>query len=276
MIMMVLIMAAGLVALLTLFSLVRGVFGLGGLPTALVLTAAIGLAYVPLGVLFWPGADIFAMQLVLFLGLSYLLGTIAHYRDDAARRQGTTPVRFHWVPATILGFFAFLFIALSGFVVVAEQGLPPALADRLLPEPAGERVARSAFPGTVARDLFRSEGQFDYVRQLEAQQQRGWSVEYGWVNQAPVPGQEARMRIKLHDREGNPLDGASVDALFMRPSDTREDQRVRARETDPGVYEGSVTLERAGQWLVLFEIERGDVRHEARGIARLEQGAPGP
>lgn len=267
---MVLVMTAGLILILTTFAVLRSLLRLGGVATALIMALAVVGVYVPVGIMLWPGADVFAMQLVLFLGVTYVLGMIAKYRDEATRRSGKTPARFHWAPASILGFFGLLFVVLSGWVVVAEQGLPPTLGERLLPEPAGYHVASSAFPGTVARDLFRDEGQFDYIRQIQLQRERGWSVEYGWVNGAPEPGTEGRVRLEMRDRQGRSIDGAAVEALFMRPSDEQLDRRIAVRGLGDGLYEGAVILEQPGLWLVMFEIEHGDDFHEVRGRARLE------
>ena len=67
-----------------------------GFITALLTTTL----YVAYAVRFWPGGDVFAVHIALFLITVYILTITSHQRHVA----GSTG-RLHWAPAAIIGFF---------------------------------------------------------------------------------------------------------------------------------------------------------------------------
>ena len=99
--------------------------------------------YVPYAIVVWPGADVVAMHVAIFLVTAYALGLIGGHRetrmDDA---QG-----FHWGPTLIVAFFVVLVLFDAVLVVVATRGLPEPVARVLLPQAGKSREITSAFPG---------------------------------------------------------------------------------------------------------------------------------
>ncbi len=94
--------------------------------------------YVPYAILRWPGGDIFAIHLAIYLLAALVCGMLLSVRSSG---QG-----LHWGPATLIGFFIFVAVSGAVFIVVAEHGVPPWVRNWLLPQPASQRETVSMFP----------------------------------------------------------------------------------------------------------------------------------
>ena len=209
----------------------------------------------------WPGADVLAMYVAVLAVTAYLLGIIAHAREQQAGRQAGRRW-FHWGPAVIVIFFIALFALDGVLVVVSRQGLPPPLAERLLPQRDKQTGVRSAFPGVVARDYQKKESLYnEYLQQVERQERRGWQVNKGWL-EAPLAGRHGAFRVQVRERDGAPVRFADVEGVFQRPSDSRLDQAFRMQEQDPGVYNAEILLPAPGLWNLVLQIRRGEQLHE--------------
>ena len=79
----------GVVAELTLYFLLTRVFKLQAKAAAMAIAMLMVLIYVPWAIMVWPGADVFAIHLAIFLTFAYGLGLIGS-------RQGKG---WHWAPA---------------------------------------------------------------------------------------------------------------------------------------------------------------------------------
>lgn len=209
--------------------------------------------YVPYAIVRWPGGDIFAIHLAI-----YLLAALASGVLLSARAGGR---RLHWGPAALIGFF--IFVATSGavFIAVAEHGLPAALA-WLLPETHSQREVTSFFPGVVAHDFHKKESLYNqYLQQVERQRQRGWQVQKGWLGE-PVVDEPALFRVAVRTHEAAPLTGATVQGRFLRPATRKLDVDFALTETAPGVYESKIALPAVGRWNLALTIRKGEELHE--------------
>jgi len=225
----------------------------------IVAAAALGI-YLPLAVLNWPGADLLAVHIAVYVVSSYAcgMGLSARARAQAqGRRSG-----WHWGPAGIVGFFVVLAAVDSVFIVIAERGLSPSLSDTFLPASSDE--VSFAFPGVVSHDFHEKEALFNaYLRRLEQQRQRGWQVRKGWLEQ-PQPHEPAVFQIVARTREGAPVQDASVSGRFLRPSDSRLDIAFTMQETAPGTYQVQLTLPAAGRWDLALQLQKERDIHEIR------------
>ncbi len=227
---------------------------------AAVALATVGL-YVPYGIIRWPGGDVFAIHLGI-----YLLGSLACGMLFGARAGGRS---LHWGPAAICGFFVFVAVLGAVFVSVAERGLNPTLWGWLFPEPSDRREVTSMFPGVIARDFHKKEALYNqYLQQVERRRQRGWQIRKGWLNE-PVAGQPARFRATVQTREGEPVTGAAVAGQFLRPSTSTLDVDFNLTETAPGVYESPVSLPVAGHWNLVLQIRKGEELHEIQASTQV-------
>ncbi|MDG4554808.1 MAG: FixH family protein [Candidatus Competibacter sp.] len=222
--------------------------------------ATVGL-YVPYGIVRWPGGDVFAIHLGIYLLASLTCGMLL-----GARASGRG---LHWGPVTIAGFFIFVAVSGAVFVSVAERGLDPVLWGWLFPEPSDQREVSSMFPGVIARDFHKKEALYNqYLQQVERQRQRGWQVHKGWLNE-PIAGQPALFRATVQTRDGEPLASATLVGQFLRPSTSTLDVDFTLAETAPGVYEAPVSLPVAGHWNLVLQIRKGEELHEIQANTRV-------
>lgn len=227
---------------------------------AVVALVAVGL-YVPYSIVRWPGGDVFAIHLCIYLLVSLACGMLL-----GARSGGKG---LHWGPAAIGGFFVFVAVSGAVFVAVAERGLTPSLRDWLLPEAKSGREVTSMFPGVVSHDFHQKEALYNrYLQQVERQQRRGWQVQKGWASD-PRAGETGIFRVAVRTREGEPITGATVAGQFLRPSSNKQDVAFTLAETDSGVYESKLLLPLAGHWDLVLEIRKGEDLHEIRAVTQV-------
>lgn len=254
-----LVVGAGLILLANL-ALVRFARTSAKQAAAVVALMTVGL-YVPYGIVYWPGGDVFAIHLGIYLLISLACGMLL-----SARASGKG---LHWGPAVIGGFFVFVAVTGAMFVVVAERGLTPSLRGWLLPESDSGREVTSMFPGVISHDFQQKEELYNqYLQQVERQRQRGWQVQKGWLSD-PTANEPAAFRVVVRTREGKPVVGAAVVGQFLRPSSSKQDVTFDLAETDPGVYESKLVLPLAGNWNLVLHIRKGDDLHEIRAVTQV-------
>lgn len=225
---------------------------------ALVVALAIVGIYVPIAILWWPGGDVFAIHIAIYLISAYALGIIFGAREARAEDQRG----FHWAPALIILFFAFVVAIDSVFVMLAQKGVDGELAAWLLPRPRSGGGVSSHFPGTVARNYHEREAAFNaWQKRMAAQRRRNWQIHEGWVGDARA-GEPAVFRLELADKDAQPIRAARIEGRFMRPGNVRLDQAFHMTEVAPGRYEVRVTLPAPGRWNVHLKIGKGDILHE--------------
>ncbi len=210
--------------------------------------------YVPYAILRWPGGDVFALSLAVYLLASLACGMLL-----GARAGGRG---LHWGPALIGGFFIVVVVLGAVFIAVAEHGLSPTLFRWLLPEADSKRSVTSMFPGVISHDFHKKEALYNqYLQQVERQRQRGWQIQKGWLAE-PVAGEPAVFRVVARTRAGEPLTDATVTGRFLRPSTSTLDVAFELAEREPGVYEATLTLPAPGAWNLVLAVRQGDESHE--------------
>jgi nitrogen fixation protein FixH len=235
---------------------------MGGRTTALLvaflaLTVLYGVSFVN-----WPGLDVLSMYTAVVLVTASLLAIISSVREKRRSQGNISGTWFHWGPMVLIVFFLVLFAADSLFIFVSRDGLPQPLTRWLLSDPEKKTTIRSAFPGTVHRDLQKKEALYNaYLDQVKLQQKLGWKIKKGWLGR-PVVDRETVFQVAVTDKQGEPVSGALISGLYRRPSDSRLDQTFQMRETDIGVYQVSLVMSDPGKWDLTLYIQRGEQRHE--------------
>lgn len=245
---------------LVLYFVLTRVFGLQGKAAAMVVAMLAMLAYIPWALSHqWPGGDVFAMHLAIYLTTAYGLGLVG-----AKVGKG-----WHWAPALIVAFFIGVIVINVVFVVVAERGITGVFS-ALLPAPVGGEVADSRFPGTVSHDFQEKEALYNrYLKQVQAQQERGWQVRYGWIG-TPHAGTPAKLVLVVRDRAGQPVTGATVSGRFLRTSNSRDDFPFKMKEFGPGEYQVLLAMPLRGLWRMVVSIKRGPDDHEIRALTSVK------
>ena len=220
--------------------------------------------YVPYAILRWPGGDVFALHLAIYLLASLACGILLGVR---ASGRG-----LHWGPALIGGFFVVVVVLGAVFIAVAEYGLNSTLFHWLLPEARTQREVSSVFPGVIAHDFHKKESLYNqYLQQVERQRQRGWQIRKGWLAD-PMAGEPAVFRVEARTRTGEPLAGVTVTGRFLRPSGSVLDVAFALAEQQPGVYEAALTLPAAGAWSLVLQVRQGDELHEISANTTVGDG----
>jgi len=225
--------------------------------------------YTPVAIHDWPGADVFAIHLALYLITTYGLGMVGSGWEKGAKKGN----RFHWGPAAIVGFFAVVIAMDAIFITVAQRGLEGGVSEALLPEPRSGGQVTSFFPGTVTYDFQEKEDQFNqYKDRLENQAQRDWTVRKGWLEQA-VAGEQTVFQVTVLDEKGQPITDAEVDVLFWRPADQRLDRRVTLNAMGNGSYRQVVQLEAPGRWQADLRVRTDESIHQERLYTEVQPGS---
>jgi nitrogen fixation protein FixH len=259
---MLLVIGGGALAQLTLYFLLNRVLGLNGKAAALAVALLALLLYVPWAVLTWPGVDVFALHLAIYMTVAYALGMVG---SKVGRG-------WHWAPVVIVGFFCVVIAMNVVFVGVAERGISGLFA-QLLPAPRDSQVVDSSFPGTVSHDYQEKEALYNaYLARMAEQEARGWQVRKGW-QYAPVAGSPATFIVAVEDRDGVPVSGATVEGSFLRTSDSDDDFDFAMTEVAPGEYRVGLTMPLHGFWQLVLQIRRGDDLHEVRAETSVETAA---
>ncbi|MFO8025134.1 FixH family protein [Thiohalophilus sp.] len=261
----------GIIVITIGFALLYRFSRLDGKMVAVVAALLVIGIYMPTVIISWPGADVFAIHIAVYLVTVYVLGIITSQRD-ARRAAGETGRWFHWGPAAIVIFFMVVIGVNSVYILLAQKGLDTEATRWLLPEPRSGGQVSSHFPGTVARDFRKEQDEFNQFQQrIQEQQERGWQVQKGWLGE-PRAGQASVFKVRVLDRNGTPVSDAEVHGVFLRPGDSRLDQAfTMSPQTDePGSYLAKPVLPEGGRWELLLQIRRGEQSHEIKATTRIE------
>jgi nitrogen fixation protein FixH len=125
-------------------------------------------------------------------------------------------------------FFPLAIVAGLGLVVVVNAGMVYA--------------ALHSFPGQAGDEGFELSNHYDAVLEREQHQ-----AALGWTLMVRTDA-SGRPEVRLSDRDGAPLRGASVAASAERPLGAPETQSLVFRESDAGRYVVDTALPAAGQW----------------------------
>lgn len=91
-----------------------------------------------------------------------------------------------------------------------------------------------------------------------AQEKLGWAVRADVAATAPAEGRHGgAVTVQVHDRDGKPVDGLEVFAVFSRPTQAGLDSRVPLARSADGRFVGDVALPLPGQWDMLVVANRG-------------------
>ena len=259
----------GGVALISIvFLLVHRFSQLNGKATALLVALLTIGIYVPVSILQWPGGDVFAIHIAIYLVMVYVLGIIGSQRDTQRAGSGKA---FHWGPASIVVFFLFIMAADSVFIMLAQRGVDNKIAQWLLPKPETGGKVSSHFPGTVSRDFKEKEGEYnDYLERMAAQQERNWQINKGWES-TPFAGKPAVFKLSVADKTGQPVTGAQVEGKFLRPGNIDLDVPINLTESEPGTYRVGLILPQPGNWKLMLFIHKDEIVHELTGTTSVAE-----
>ncbi len=262
----------GLILILVGFTVLYSFTRMQGKQVALIMfMAAMGI-YIPYSILQWEGMDVFAIHIALFGVTPYVLGIITSHWEIRRRMGEEDSGRwFHWAPAAMVVFFIVIATVDAIIITLSKEGMSEKVLQMISPRDEANRSVSTAFPGTTSHDFQEKETLYnEYLQQLEIQKQRGWQVKKGFIS-TPYAGEPVIFQVQVLDKSGVPVQGASVQGRFLRPSDKREDFNIDLTEVEPGLFQQEVRMSLPGRWYLVLQVRRDDDLHEIRGWTRIEQ-----
>lgn len=249
-------LVGGLLLMLVLYGASAWLSSLSAALRALLASSITLVVYFFLIVGRWPGLDVVAMHISVFLVAGLLL-----YMFSARRRN---KAGLHWVPKTLIGFFLLLAVINSFLLYISTHGLPPQLASYWLP---GEGVTNSGFSGVVEHDQDAAKAVSAELNRSHAVTQLGWRIQIEGLQEIAHASQI--INVKVRDRAGLPVSGLQGELHLLRPGATHTALTIPLASKDAGEYSNVLDLPGNGRWLVEIALARqGRVMYrEAREVS---------
>lgn len=231
----------GLAVVLLLFAAARAL----RMPAELAgLTAAGVPLFAYMAMLFgrWPGLDVVAIHIAVFVIAAFVLVVLSRYRAKQSR--------MHWAPKALVAFFLVLIVMNAGFLYVSTKGLPPALARVLLPGSENETL-HTGFAGTTRHGEEAAKAIGADLSRQHRNEELGWQVRVEGLRM-PTVGQNA-VTVFADDRDGRPLAGLAGKWRVGRPGAAAAN--VPLKFTVSGQYEARLEFSGPGLWLVELQLE---------------------
>lgn len=210
------------------------------------------IAMVAYGLNRWSGGDVMTIHLAVYVATA----TVLTLGGGAKKTVGA---RLHWIPALIIGFFVSLAVLMALFLSVAVRGLPPELAQKLMP--GKQTRIHTAFSGEVPHDAEAAKTISQYMKKSERMRQLGWQVEVEGLD-GLRQGQPKTVVVRVLDKDNRPVDDAKVTLTLKRPATTQSDQELVATPLGSGRYESKAKFDAPGQWVTILQIDRGQDKFE--------------
>jgi hypothetical protein len=241
----------GLLAVVLLFFIGRR-FGLSGYWSGVLGAALPFLAYLGLSAGNWPGGDVLAIHLVVFMATAGVLGVFSSIRRNKEK--------MHWAPKLIIGFFILLAVFNAVLLTISTHGLPDSVTAWFLPNQDKVRV-HTVFPGVVPHD--RNKLYEEHQQRVAEQRSMGWQVEVAGLDHLKS-GVPARLAVMIHDAQGNPVVADAVTSIFWRMANSKDDRGHAMQPGQPGEYSTEITLPDPGRWIVHIDIRRGTENYQTQ------------
>ena len=195
----------------------------------------------------WPGLDVVAMHISVFMAAALVMHALSQFR-----RRGK---RMHWAPKLLIAFFSGLVVFNAGLLYVANSGLPEPIGRWWM---GGDGKVYSGFSGVVAHDQAAAKAVSSELSESHRESMVGWQVE----TDAQATGGVLQVVVRVRDRTGLPVNGVRGDIQLTRLGAATPAARLALAASDAGVYQGALALPAAGRWLVDTRLYLGDeLRH---------------
>lgn len=234
----------GLVAVFVLYLLGGMIRSLPPILRALLAGLIPLLGYFVLIVGNWPGLDVVAMHISVFLAAGLVLYAVSQFR-----RRSTG--RMHWVPKLLIAFFIGLVVVNGSLLYIATKGLPEPLGRWWLGSDGG--AVYSGFSGVVRHGQSAAKAVSSELSQVHRESELGWQVDV-----VGLDGSEAErvVEVRVKDRTGLPVDRIDAELRLLRPGAADAALTLPLGALAPGVYGGVLGLPASGRWLVELRLLR--------------------
>lgn len=209
------------------------------------------LAYFVLIIGRWPGLDVVAMHISVFLAAGLVLFAVTQFRRRSVGRM-------HWAPKLLTAFFLGLVVVNGSLLYIATKGLPDPLARWWLGSDG--TAVFSGFSGVVTHDQAAAKAVSSELSQAQRELELGWQVEVSGLDSSePV----RPFQVRVRDRTGLPVDRIEGELRLLRPGAVEAALVLPLAALDAGTYGGVLHLPASGRWLVELRLLRDrDVRYQ--------------
>jgi len=197
----------------------------------------------------WPGLDVVAMHISVFLAAALVLYAMTQFRLRGAGRM-------HWAPKLLTAFFIGLVFLNAALLQISTKGLPEPLARWWLGSEGG--AVYSGFSGVVAHGQNAAKAVSSELTETHRESQLGWQVEWSGLEGA---GLTRLIQVRVKDRTGLPVERVFAELSLQRPGAAKPTLTLPLASSEAGVYMGSLTLPSAGRWLLELRIKQGSAVH---------------
>jgi len=239
----------GLLAVFALYLLGGMIRGLPPILRALLAGLIPLLGYFVLIVGRWPGLDVVAMHISVFLAAGLVLYAVTQFRQRSAGGM-------HWAPKLLIAFFMGLVVVNGSLLYIATKGLPEPVGRWWLGSDGG--AVYSGFSGVVEHGQAAAKAVSSELSQAHRESTLGWQVEVDGFD-----GSDATraIRVRVKDRTGLPVDRIEGELRLRRPGATQIALALPLSALDAGIYGGELTLPASGRWLVELRLQRDHEVH---------------
>ena len=227
----------GLLAVLVLYAIGGRIRNLPPILRAVLAGLIPLLAYFLLIVGRWPGLDVVAMHISVFLAAGLVLHAVTQFR----RRSGG----MHWVPKLLIAFFLGLVVVNGSLLYIATKGLPEPLGRWWLGSDGG--AVYSGFSGVVEHGQSAAKAVSSELSQAHRESELGWQVEVVGID---GDSSERVVEVRVRDRTGLPVDRIEAELRLLRPGAAQPTLTRSLNALDAGVYGGVLGLPASGRWLI--------------------------
>ncbi|MEQ1593184.1 MAG: FixH family protein [Thiobacillaceae bacterium] len=186
----------------------------------------------------WPGLDVVAIHVSVYLAAGLILYMFTLYRR---RNAGS----LHWIPRLLIAFFVLLAIINASLLYISARGLPRPIARLWLPH--GDTV-NSGFSGVVAHGQEAAKAVSSELTRVYSAAQLGWRVEINGLLETAQAHQ--RISVKVLDRTGLPVSGLKAELRLARPGAADAQTPIPLAQIAVGEYGAVLDLPASGRWLI--------------------------
>lgn len=234
----------GLLAVLVLYLLGGAIRGLPAMLRALLAGLIPLLGYFVLIVGRWPGLDVVAMHISVFLAAGLVLFAVTQLRQRSVGRM-------HWAPKLLTAFFLALVVINGTLLYIATKGLPDPVARWWLGSEG--KPVYSGFSGVVSHGQGAAKAVSSELEQAHRAAVLGWQVE---VSGLDGDAATRAFQVRVKDRTGLPVDRIEGELRLLRPGATQPALMLPLSAHDAGTYGGVLRLPASGRWLAELTLHR--------------------
>lgn len=197
----------------------------------------------------WPGLDVVAIHISVFLAAALVLFALTQFR-----RRGSG--RMHWAPKLLTTFFLGLVVINGSLLYIATKGLPEPIGRWWLGSDGG--AVYSGFSGVVDHGQGAAKAVSAELSQSYRESKLGWQVDFSGLDGSEVTRQ---VEVRVRDRTGLPVNRVEAAVSLQRLGATAPAIVLPLSRVEAGVYIGTLSLPAAGRWLAKLNLLQDGVVH---------------